>query len=55
MRKILDFIFKFLLKVASAYLYRYYDLFFDGIEVWISEKIPSLGDTLEEFEDFFEE
>lgn len=55
MRKLIDSLFISILRLSVSYLYRYYDLFLDGVEVWISEKIPSFDDVLSNFDDKFSE
>lgn len=53
MRKLIDSLFVFLLKIIFGYLLRYYDLVVDGVELWLFEKLPSVGDAIEDFENAF--
>ena len=41
MRKLLDDIVWKLLMLCIRYLYRYYDIFVDGVELWLEERFPS--------------
>lgn len=54
MRKLIDSIVWEILVLAIKYLFKYYDIFIDEAELWLEEKLPSLGDLedLEAIEDF---
>lgn len=55
MRKLIDSIVWEILVLAIKYLFKYYDFWVDDVQLWLEEKLPSLGDVedmeaVEEFE-----
>lgn len=57
MRKLLDEIVWQLLMFCIKYLFRYYDIFVDGVQLWLEERFPSDQDfeELDKIESFEKE
>lgn len=49
MRKLFDSLIMCILKWCFNWLYHQYDILFDGIELWILDKLPDVPE-LEDFE-----
>lgn len=47
MRSLIDSLIMYLLKWCFNWLFRQYDIFFDGVELWIRDRLPDLSELPE--------